>query len=223
MPAEWLVSLPTGMTLEQAMTIGTAGFTAALSIQAIIDSGIKPGTRPVLVTGANGGVGSVAVALLSELGYQVTASTGRTHLSNRLTALGATTVIGRLAADPKPLGRETWAAVVDSVGGAGLHTALASVAYGGLVTACGNTGGFKLDATVFPFILRGVTLRGVDSVACPIDVRQRTWDMIGATLSAAKYEELRGETAGLDDISDALDRIAAGTANGRILVRPTAE
>ncbi|WP_423185015.1 acryloyl-CoA reductase [Arthrobacter sp. NyZ413] len=217
-PSEWLVRLPKTMTARRAVTIGTAGFTAGLSVQAILDAGIKPSAGPVLVTGATGGVGSVAIALLSQLGYTVVASTGRVERADWLTQLGASEVIDRLPSDAKPLGRETWAAAVDSVGGTTLHAALAGVRYGGIVAASGNTGGMKLDTTVFPFILRAVSLVGIDSVQCPMSVRQDTWDWIAATLDERHYDLLAGEVVNLDGVDDALQRIASGSAEGRTLV-----
>jgi acrylyl-CoA reductase (NADPH) len=154
------------------------------------------------------------------VGYDVVASTGRTERADWLIALGAKEVRDRLPADAKPLGRETWAAAVDSVGGTTLHAALSSLAYGGAVAASGNTGGFKLDTTVFPFILRGARLIGIDSVACPLDVRQRTWDWIADMVAPPLYERLIGDVVGLDGLDGALEKVAAGAAEGRTLVRP---
>lgn len=221
-PADWVVRLPAGMTAEQAMTIGTAGFTAALSVQAIRDAGVDPAAGPVLVTGATGGVGSVASAMLARLDYEVVASTGRTERGDWLQQLGAKEVRDRLPVDGKPLGREMWAAVVDSVGGSTLGAALASVKYGGVVAASGNTGGFKLETTVFPFILRGVRLVGIDSVMCPLATRQKTWNDIAEILEPAHYQLLAGDVVGLDGVDAALQRIADGTGKGRTVIRPSA-
>ncbi|MCD5422852.1 acryloyl-CoA reductase [Rhodococcus pyridinivorans] len=219
-PADWIVRLPYQMSAQEAMILGTAGFTAGLSVQAIVKGGIEPKHGPVLVTGATGGVGSVATVMLAELGYEVIASTGRTEHTAWLTKLGAREVRDRMPVDAKPLGKESWAAAVDSVGGTTLHAALASTKYGGVVAACGNTGGFKLETTVFPFILRGVSLVGIDSVACPLTVRQQTWDRIAEIVPKSHYELLRGDVVDLEGVEDALGKIAGGTAEGRTLVRP---
>lgn len=221
-PAEWIVRLPERMSAEQAMTVGTAGFTAGLSVQAIRAAGVDPQAGPVLVTGATGGVGSVAIAMLAQLGFDVVASTGRTERADWLQRLGAKDVRDRMPADGKPLGRETWAAVVDSVGGTTLSAALASVKYGGIVTASGNTGGIKLETTVFPFILRGVRLMGMDSVMVPMVTRQQTWADIAETLDPEHYVLLAGDVVGLDGVDAALQRIANGTGQGRTIVRPSA-
>jgi acrylyl-CoA reductase (NADPH) len=219
-PSDWIVRLPDRMSAQHAMTIGTAGFTAARSVLAITEAGISPTDGPVLVTGATGGVGSIATALLATLGYEVTASTGRTNFADWLHQLGAQEITERLPADAKPLGRETWAAVIDSVGGTTLHAALASVRYGGVVAVSGNTGGARLETTIFPLILRGVSLIGIDSVACPLATRQQIWDWIGTTLPASRYDLLAGDTVSLDGVQEALDRIAAGSGQRRTLVRP---
>jgi len=179
--AEWLVKVPSAFILGQTMAIGTAGYTSMLCVQAIQDHGITPQHGPILVTGAAGGVGSVAISLLSGLGYSVTASTGRVdETSEFLTSLGADTIISRedLARDSKPMEKETWAAVVDTVGDKVLATALAQTKYEGLVAACGLAGGMGLPTSVAPFILRGVTLRGIDSVMASQPRRQRAWDAL---------------------------------------------
>ncbi len=218
-PAQWLVPLPQNMTTRQAMILGTAGFTAALSVQALQASQVASVDGPVLVTGATGGVGSVAVTLLGNLGYEVIASTGRLERASWLESLGAAKVVDRLPAASKALVAEQWAAVVDSVGGSTLTSALAAAKYGGVVTACGNTGGVQLDTTVFPFILRGVTLYGIDSVACPHDVRVAAWQYLARHVTDAQYESLVGEEVGLHSLSAALDQILGGGAVGRTIVR----
>src|SRR5581483_7180949 len=165
---DWLVPLPEGLTLEQSMAIGTAGFTAMLCVMALEAQGIVPG-RELAVTGAAGGVGSVAVALLARQGHAVVASTGRAAERDYLAALGAREVIGRLPAEGKPLESERWGGAIDTVGGATLAAVLRALAYGGSVAACGNAGGVELNTTVFPFILRGVSLLGIESVMCPAE------------------------------------------------------
>ncbi|WP_193044702.1 acrylyl-CoA reductase family protein [Mycolicibacterium baixiangningiae] len=218
-PAGWVVPRPAALDARHAMVTGTAGFTAALSVAALRDGGISPDLGPVLVTGATGGVGSFAVTLLSNLGYDVVASTGRRDREDWLKSLGAGTVIDRLPADAKPLGKETWAGVVDSVGGSTLHAALASTCYGGIVAASGNTGGPKLGTTVFPFILRGVRLHGIDSVACDIDRRRTIWHWIADTMHAQQFDALAGRVVGLSELPEALDAVLAGRALGRTLVQ----
>ncbi len=218
-PAEWIVARPPALDSRGAMISGTAGFTAALSAIALQDNGVTPESGPVLVTGATGGVGSFAVTMLANLGFEVVASTGRRDQEDRLKSLGAAAVIDRLPSDAKALGKETWAGVVDSVGGATLHAALAGTRYGGTVAASGNTGGPKLETTVFPFILRGIRLVGIDSVACPIGRRSEIWQWIAGTVHAHQYDTLAGRTVGLDELPDALDDILAGRAHGRSLVQ----
>jgi acrylyl-CoA reductase (NADPH) len=219
--ANWLVPLPAGMTTRAAMTFGTAGFTAMLSVDALESHGIDR-TREVLVTGAAGGVGSVAVALLGRLGYRVTAATGRPQLAPYLTSLGATSVIDRaeLSAPSKPLLSERWAAVVDTVGSQTLATALAGIAHGGAAAACGLAGGSDLPTTVMPFILRGVRLIGIDSARCPMPRRLKAWhrlaDLLPHGLPAEAVEEV-----GLADLPAKAEAILAGQVRGRIVVRPS--
>ena len=219
-PAEWVITLPNNLTTRNAMIAGTAGMTAALSVLAILDRGITPSDGPVLVTGATGGVGSCAVSMLANNGFEVHASTGRTERESWLKSLGATTVVDRLPSEHKPLGTETWAGVVDSVGGTTLSGALAQTKYQGVVTACGLTGGANFTSAVFPFILRGVTLIGIDSVLVPMDQRQRAWDWLAANVSSDQFELLVGRETGLADLPDALEEVFAGKALGRTLVNP---
>lgn len=218
-----LVRLPTAFTPRQAMAIGTAGYTAMLSVLALEDQGITPTSGEVLVTGATGGVGSIAVALLSRLGYHVTAATGKSAQSDYLRALGAAAVMDRseLAAPGKPLQKERWAAVVDAVGSHTLVNALAQTRYGGVVTACGLAQGMDLPGTVAPFILRGVTLVGIDSVMAPRAKRQRAWDRLARDLDPALLEHMTEEVP-LSAALEKAQQLMAGQVRGRIVVKITA-
>jgi acrylyl-CoA reductase (NADPH) len=218
-PADWLVPLPKGLTLREAMVIGTAGFTAALSVVALQQHGLRPDDGPVLVTGASGGVGSVAVNLLSGLGFEVAASTGKPEAADYLTALGANAIVERelLSQPGRPLESPSWAGAVDCVGGMTLANVLSRISYGGAVAASGLTGGAQLQTTVMPFILRGVSLLGVDSVQTGIDRRRAVWDRLGGDLKPTGLDEI-GHEIGLDDISAALDEIASGAITGRTVV-----
>jgi len=217
---DWLVRLPEAFTTRQAMAIGTAGYTAMLCVMALERHGLRPGAGPVLVTGATGGVGSVAVALLSGLGHEVVAATGKAAEAAYLTGLGATGVIDRaeLSAPGKPLQKERWAAAVDSVGSQTLVNALAQVRYGGAVAACGLAQGSDLPGTVLPFILRGVSLLGVDSVMAPLPRRQEAWARLAADLDPARLEAMIREI-GLDEAPAAAAALLAGTVRGRIVVK----
>jgi putative YhdH/YhfP family quinone oxidoreductase len=218
-PADWLVPLPAGLTLREAMVIGTAGFTAALSVVALEEHGLSPEDGPVLVTGASGGVGSVAVNLLSRLGFQVAASTGKPEASDYLKALGAHTIVEReaLGQPGRPLESPSWAGAIDCVGGITLANVLSRISYGGAVAASGLTGGAQLPTTVMPFILRGVSLLGVDSVQTPIERRRAVWARLGGDLKPAGLDEI-GREIGLEDISGVLDAITAGAVTGRNVV-----
>ena len=217
---DWLVRLPAAFSARQAMAIGTAGYTAMLCVLALEDHGVKPGTGEVLVTGATGGVGSVAVALLSSLGYQVVASTGKTSEEPYLRQLGAASIIDRadLAKPGKPFQKERWAAVVDAVGSHTLANALAQTRYGGVVAACGLAQGMDLPTTVHPFILRGVSLIGVDSVMAPRPVRQRAWDRLAADLDVSKLEGMIEEIT-LDGAIAKAQALMEGKVRGRVVVR----
>jgi acrylyl-CoA reductase (NADPH) len=217
---DWLVKLPTAFTPRLAMAIGTAGYTAMLSVLALEDHGVKPGDGEVLVTGATGGVGSVAVALLSKLGYRVTAATGKVAEADYLKALGASAVIDRaeLAAPGKPLQKERWAAVVDAVGSHTLVNALAQTRYGGVVTACGLAQGMDLPGSVAPFILRGVTLAGIDSVMAPLARRQRAWDRLARDLEPALLERMVEEVP-LEAAVAKAQQLMAGQVRGRVVVK----
>ena len=217
--ADWLVPLPAGMTASQAMAIGTAGYTAMLCVMALQQHGITPEQGPVLVTGANGGVGSTAVALLSRLGFTVHASTGRMNEAAHLQALGASEVIDRatLNAPGKPLQKERWAAAVDSLGSHTLANACASVKYGGVVAACGLAQGMDLPASVAPFILRGVTLAGVDSVMAPYARRAKAWQRLARELPAEVLAS-NTETIALAEAPAVAAKLLQGQVRGRVVV-----
>lgn len=216
---EWLIPLPMVFTTRQAMAIGTAGYTAMLCVLALENHGIKPQDGEILVTGANGGVGSVAIALLAKLGYTVVASTGRTTEADYLMALGASHVIDRceLAAPGKPIGKERWAGVIDTVGSHTLANACATTKYCGAVAACGLAGGMDFPATVAPFILRGVTLYGIDSVMAPINVRQVAWQRLSRDLDIAKLETITHEI-GLSEAIAVGTELLEGKVRGRVVV-----
>jgi len=213
---DWLVPLPAGLSLQQAMAIGTAGFTAMLCVMALEDHGFAPG-RELLVTGASGGVGGVAVALLAQLGHTVVASTGRAEERDYLAALGAREVIGRLPAEGKPLESERWGGAVDTVGGATLAAVLRALAYRASVAACGNAGGMELATTVFPFILRGVNLLGVESVICPPERRRAAWARLVRDLPADKLDRMT-QIVPLADVPAFSQKIVAGNVRGRVVV-----
>jgi putative YhdH/YhfP family quinone oxidoreductase len=222
-PAGWLVPLPVGLSPREAAIIGTAGFTAALSLRRLEDHGLRRGDGPVLVTGASGGVGSMAVSLLAGRGYEVVASTGRTSERSYLTTLGAAEVIDRHDLDGGPgrtLGPERWAGAVDCVGGPTLAAVLRSLRYGAAVAASGLTGGNTLDTTVYPFIVRSVSLLGVDSVRTPMAERRAVWEGLATSWSPELLEGMVHDEVGLDQLGPALERILAGQVRGRVLVRP---
>jgi acrylyl-CoA reductase (NADPH) len=215
----WLVALPAPLTARQAMAIGTAGYTAMLSVLALERHGVRPGDGPVLVTGASGGVGSVAVTLLAKLGHEVVASTGRPEEAEYLRALGAAEVIDRatLSAPGKPLGKERWAGAVDSVGSHTLANVCATTRYRGAVAACGLAQGMDFPATVAPFILRGVTLYGIDSVMAPRPLRVEAWSRLARDLDPAKLETITREIP-LAQAIPAASEILAGKVRGRLVV-----
>ena len=217
---DWLVRLPKAFSARQAMAIGTAGYTAMLCVLALEDHGIKPDAGEVLVTGATGGVGSVAVALLGKLGYTVVAATGKTSEEAYLKSLGASAVIDRAALTQpgKPFQKERWAGVVDAVGSHTLANALAQTRYGGVVAACGLAQGMDLPTTVMPFILRGVTLVGVDSVMAPLAKRQRAWDRLARDLDPSLLESIVEEVA-LETAIPKAQQLMEGQVRGRVLVR----
>ena len=217
---DWLVRLPNAFTARQAMAIGTAGYTAMLCVLAVERHGVLPGDGEVLVTGATGGVGSVAIALLSKLGYTVVAATGKSDQEAYLKDLGASALIDRadLSAPGKPLQKERWAAVVDAVGSHTLANACAQTRYGGIVAACGLAQGTDLALTVMPFILRGVTLAGIDSVMAPLARRQQAWDRLAVDLDARKLEAMTKEVPLGQAVARAAD-LMAGTVRGRLVVK----
>ena len=216
---EWLVALPQQFTARQAMAIGTAGYTAMLCVLALEKHGVKPADGEILVTGANGGVGSIAVALLAKLGYQVVASTGRVAEADHLKALGAAAIIDRaeLASPGKPLGKERWAGVIDSVGSHTLANACATTRYHGAVAACGLAGGMDFPASVAPFILRGVTLYGIDSVMAQLALRQQAWQRLACDLDVAKLEAITREISLPEALTVAGD-LLEGLVRGRVVV-----
>lgn len=219
-PAEWLVPLPAGLSAREAMVVGTGGFTAALSVIALQEHGIAPGSGRVLVTGATGGVGSVAVDVLSNLGYEVVASTGKAEAGDYLRQLGAVEVIERseLSEESKrPLESTAWAGAVDCVGGVTLANVLKRIEYGGSVAASGLTGGGGLPTTVMPFILRGVNLLGIDSVMLPIERRRAVWERIATDLKPSNLDRIANEI-GLDDLDGVLAGILRGEVTGRNVV-----
>lgn len=217
---DWLVRLPAAFTPRQAMAIGTAGYTAMLCVLALEDHGLQPGQGDVLVTGATGGVGSVAVTLLGKLGYNVVAATGKAAEAAYLTRLGASSIIDRasLSAPGKPFQKERWAGVVDAVGSHTLANALAQTRYGGVVAACGLAQGMDLPTSVMPFILRGVTLAGVDSVMAPLAKRQRAWDRLAQDLDLTLLESMVHEVALQDCVAQA-QALMAGQVRGRVVVK----
>ena len=217
---DWLVRLPGAFTTRQAMAIGTAGYTAMLCVLALEDHGVEAGGGEVLVTGATGGVGSVAVALLGKLGYTVVAATGKKDEEAYLKKLGATSVIerGSLSAPGKPFQKERWAAVVDAVGSHTLANALAQTRYGGVVAACGLAQGMDLPTTVMPFILRSVTLAGIDSVMAPLLRRQRAWERLARDLDPALLESMVEEVP-LEDAIGKAHALMDGQVRGRVVVR----
>jgi acrylyl-CoA reductase (NADPH) len=218
--SEWIVRVPESLSLEEAMAIGTAGYTSMLCIQALQDNGVEPENGPVLVTGAAGGVGSVAVSLLAGLGYEVHASTGRIDSEGDfLKSLGAAALVPRadLSRDSKPLEKETWAGVVDTVGDKTLATALAQTRYEGTVTACGLAGGMSLPTSVAPFILRGVTLRGIDSVMASRERRQRAWDALARLIDLDQLHAIYSIVP-MTKVPDIAHKIVNGEIRGRVVV-----
>jgi acrylyl-CoA reductase (NADPH) len=218
--AEWLVPLPAAMSPQQAMAIGTAGFTAMLAVMALEHHRLKPDAGEILVTGAGGGVGSVAVAILAKLGYQVAASTGRTETHDYLKQLGAATILNRAETTVppgKPLVAERWAGCVDTVGGAVLAGILPALKYNGSVAACGNAGGNDVPVNILPFLLRGVNLLGIDSVMKPISDRRETWARLTRDLPLAKLDAMT-TVVRLDDVLEWGGKILKGQVRGRVVI-----
>jgi acrylyl-CoA reductase (NADPH) len=217
---DWLVRLPESLSTRDAMAIGTAGYTAMLAVLALEKQGLAPDNGPIAVTGAAGGVGSVAIALLSKLGYHVIASTGRPSEAGYLKGLGAAEVIDRneLSGPAKPLAKERWAGGIDSAGSTTLANLLSMTKYGGAIAACGLAAGMDLPSSVAPFILRGVCLLGIDSVMCPIERRKTAWNRLARDLDRRKLTEITHEI-GLDEVIGAGAKILAGQVRGRIVVK----
>ncbi|MCV6638082.1 MDR family oxidoreductase [Candidatus Albibeggiatoa sp. nov. NOAA] len=217
---EWLVPLPEALTTRQAMAVGTAGYTAMLCVMRLEELGVTPDKGEILVTGANGGVGSIAIAILAKLGYNVVASTGRVNEAEHLKALGATSIIDRaeLSSQGKPLAKSRWAGAVDTVGSHTLANICAGMNYGGVVTACGLAQGMDFPATVAPFILRGVTLAGVDSVYVPVERRIKAWQRLATDLDAGKLEAVAQEIE-LSEVIESASKIIEGKVRGRLLVK----
>ncbi len=219
-PAEWAVALPAGLDLRESMVIGTAGFTAGLSVLKLEQAGVKPGNGDVLVTGATGGVGSIAVAILAKAGYRVVAATGKSADEAFLRTLGATEVISReqlTEGADRPMLKERWAGVVDVVGGEMLVAALKSTRYGGAVTCCGLVGSTDLAMNIYPFILRGVSLIGIDSVNCPMKPRLQVWERLAGAWRPEHLATVAHEVA-LDTLEDKLQAILQGKIRGRVVV-----
>lgn len=220
--ADWLVPLPTGLTLKEAMALGTAGFTAALAVHQLEKNGLKPENGPVLITGASGGVGSVAISILSKLGYTVAASTGKEDEHAYLKSLGATDILSRqeiAAESSRPLEKERWAGSVDAVGGSTLAYLLRTTRYGGSIASCGNTGGPNFSTTVFPFILRAVNLLGIDSVNCPMELRRQLWQNLASDYKPTLLLDGIGHETSLEELPQALTSILHGGVRGRTIVR----
>jgi acrylyl-CoA reductase (NADPH) len=222
-PAEWVVPLPDGLSARQAMALGTAGYTAGLSVARLEEHGLKPGDGPVLVLGASGGLSSTAVGILARRGYEVHASTGKAEEAGFLRELGAAEVLDReettAGEDARPLQSQRWAGAVDPVGGAALAYALSTLSYGAAVAASGQTGGGELHTTVFPFILRGVALLGIDSANTPLDERRRVWERLAGDLRPNGLEESIAREIGLDEVGGHLDAMLSGRGRGRTVVR----
>jgi acrylyl-CoA reductase (NADPH) len=215
----WLQRLPASFTAQQAMAIGTAGYTAALCVEALLKHGLTPDRGEVLVTGASGGVGSVAIALLARTGFKVVASTGKASEGDYLKSLGASQVVDRneFSQPGKPLQKERWAGVVDSVGSHTLANACAQTRYRGLIAACGLAQGMDFPASVAPFILRGVSLLGVDSVMAPLELREPAWNRLARDLDPTALERI-SKVIGLGEVVGAAQQLISGTVRGRIVV-----
>ncbi|MBC1666733.1 acryloyl-CoA reductase [Listeria welshimeri] len=220
-PAEWVVPLPQGLSLKEAMILGTAGFTAALSIDALESSGVRPETGKIAVSGATGGVGSLSTAILAKRGFSVVASSGKKDAKDFLQKFGVSEVVSREAFQPekiRALDKQLYAGAIDCVGGKPLSYLLTAVQYGGAVTTCGMSAGGKLDTTVFPFILRGVQLLGIDSVLCPMQKRTQIWQRLATDFKLANLEELATEI-NFQTLPEALHQVMNGGVTGRYLVK----
>lgn len=220
--ADWVVPKPAGLTLKESMALGTAGFTAALAIHQLEKNGLRPSNGPVLVTGATGGAGSIAVSILHKQGYTVTASTGKESEHAYLHELGASDILDRSitsAESKRPLEKELWAGCIDAVGGSTLAYLLRTTKYGGSVAAFGNTGGFNFSTTVLPFILRGVNLLGIDSVFCPMELRRELWQRLADDYKPAHLLSAIGHEVSFEELPDALERVLKGKARGHTIIK----
>lgn len=221
-PSEWIVELPEGLTLEESMIYGTAGFTAALSVHRLEEAGIRPEDGAIIVTGATGGVGSMAIAMLAKLGYSVVASTGKESEHSYLKELGAKEVVSREAVYDgkiKPLDKQLWAGAVDATGGNNLAAILSKLQYSGAVAVSGLTAGTDVPTTVFPFILRGVSLLGVDSVQCPMTIRRQIWNRMATDLKPeGLFEQMKNEV-NLEELPETINTLLEGKARGRNIVK----
>ncbi len=220
--ADWVVPLPKGLTLKEAMALGTAGFTAALAVYKMEKNGLMPQNGPVLVTGASGGLGSIAISILSALGYTVAASTGKSSEHDYLKELGASEILNRQetsAESNRPLEKERWAGSVDAVGGSTLAYLIRTTKYAGSIASCGNTGGPNVSTTVFPFILRGINLLGIESVNCPMDLRRQLWQRLASDHKPRHLLDMIGHEASLEELPQALARILKGEVRGRTIIK----
>ncbi|GAC1646361.1 MAG: acryloyl-CoA reductase [Ktedonobacteraceae bacterium] len=220
--AEWIVPLPPGLTLKEAMALGTAGFTAALSVHQLEKNGLTPTNGPVLITGATGGVGSIAISILKKLGYTVAASTGKAEAHEYLKSLGVSDILGRdetSAESNRPMEKERWAGSIDTVGGSTLAYLLRSAKQSGSVASCGNTGGQNVATTVFPFILRGVNLLGIDSANCPMELRRQLWKQLAGEYKPDGLLDSIGKEGSLEELPQVLATILKGGIRGRTIVR----
>ncbi len=220
-PGDWIVAKPDGLTLRECMALGTAGFTAALAIRELEARGLAPAAGPVLVTGATGGVGSLAVSMLSRLGYDIVASTGKSDEHDYLRSLGASTILGRdeVSAETRPLGKEIYAAAIDQVGGTTLPWLLAHLQYRGAVACTGLTGGFAYSSTVLPLLLRGVSILGIDSVICPMAERPDLWQRMAGEIKPDSLAETIAVETDLDGLPEVLSRILKAEIRGRTVVK----
>jgi acrylyl-CoA reductase (NADPH) len=222
--AEWAVPLPEGLTMKEAMALGTAGFTAALAVHQLEKNSLRPENGPVLVTGATGGLGSVAISILYNLGYTIAASTGKESEHDYLRELGASEIISRdvtSAESKRPLEKEAWAGAVDAVGGSTLAYLLRATKYGGSIASCGNTGGPNFSTTVFPFILRGANLLGIDSVNCPMPLRRELWAHLASDYKPRHLLDMIGHEVPFAELPQALATILKGGVRGHTIVRIT--
>ena len=220
--ADWVVPLPAGLSLKEAMALGTAGFTAGLAVHKLEYNGLKPQNGPVLVTGATGGLGGIAISILKNLGYTVAASTGKESEHAYLKELGADDILTRvetMAESGRPLEKERWAGSIDAVGGTTLAYLLRTTRYGGSVASCGNTGGVNFSTTVFPFILRSVNLLGIESVNCPMELRRQIWEHLASDYKPKRLLDLIGHEAPLDELPQALAAVLTGEVRGRTVIK----